>query len=54
MRNGGRSAIKRIDCDGAVVEADIFADGHDDFSAVLLYRFGSAAVAGSPHASVGE
>ena len=36
--DGGRFAIKRIIGDRVVVEADIFADGHDVLSAVLLYR----------------
>jgi starch synthase (maltosyl-transferring) len=34
----GRFPIKRIIGDTVVVEADIFADGHDVLSAVLLYR----------------
>jgi starch synthase (maltosyl-transferring) len=36
--DGGRFPIKRIIGDKVVVEADIFADGHDVLSAVLLYR----------------
>jgi len=36
--DGGRFPIKRIIGDRVVVEADIFADGHDVLSAVLLYR----------------
>jgi len=36
--DGGRFPIKRIIGDQVVVEADIFADGHDVLSAVLLYR----------------
>ncbi|MFC1937820.1 alpha-1,4-glucan--maltose-1-phosphate maltosyltransferase [Chloroflexota bacterium] len=35
---GGHFPIKRIIGDKVVVEADIFADGHDVLSAVLLYR----------------
>ena len=36
--DGGRFPIKRIIGDRVVVEADVFADGHDVLSAVLLYR----------------
>jgi len=36
--DGGRFPIKRIIGDRVVVETDIFADGHDVLSAVLLYR----------------
>src|SRR5262245_35353259 len=34
----GRFASKRAVGESAVVEADIFADGHDSISAVLRYR----------------
>ncbi|MFB0559565.1 MAG: alpha-1,4-glucan--maltose-1-phosphate maltosyltransferase [Dehalococcoidales bacterium] len=36
--DGGRFPIKRIIGDKVVVEADIFADGHNVLSAALLYR----------------
>jgi len=36
--DSGRFPIKRIIGDKVVVEADIFADGHDVLSAALLYR----------------
>ncbi|MFC1939471.1 alpha-1,4-glucan--maltose-1-phosphate maltosyltransferase [Chloroflexota bacterium] len=36
--DGGRFPIKRIVSDKVVVEADIFADGHDVLSAALLYH----------------
>jgi len=36
--DGGRFPIKRIIGDKVIVEADIFADGHDVLSAALLYR----------------
>jgi starch synthase (maltosyl-transferring) len=36
--DGGRFPIKRIIGDKVVVEADIFADGHDILSAALLYH----------------
>ncbi len=36
--DGGRFPIKRVIGDKVVVEADIFADGFDCLSAVLLYR----------------
>jgi len=36
--DSGRFPIKRIIGDQVVVEADIFADGHDVLSAALLYR----------------
>jgi starch synthase (maltosyl-transferring) len=38
--NGGRFAIKRVEGERVIVEADIFADGHDELSALLLYRRG--------------
>lgn len=36
--DGGRFAAKRVLGDDVIVEADIFADGHDSISAVLSYR----------------
>ena len=36
--NGGRFPIKRTVGERVVVEADIFADGHDELSCLLLYR----------------
>jgi starch synthase (maltosyl-transferring) len=36
--DGGRFAAKRIVGERMIVEADIFVDGHDALSAVLLYR----------------
>lgn len=36
--NGGRFAIKRCGGDSIVVEADVFADGHDQLRSLLLYR----------------
>jgi len=36
--DGGRFAIKRVVGERVVVEADIFADGHDFLAAVLKYR----------------
>ncbi len=36
--NGGRFPTKRVVGERVVVEADIFADGHDIVSAALLYR----------------
>ena len=36
--DGGRFPIKRVVGEDVVVEADIFADGHDVISSVLLYR----------------
>ena len=36
--DGGRFPAKRIEGDRVRVEADIFVDGHDSISAVLLYR----------------
>ncbi|MBU2258903.1 MAG: DUF3416 domain-containing protein, partial [Candidatus Omnitrophica bacterium] len=35
---GGKFPIKRIPGENVVVGADIFAEGHDDVTAVLLYR----------------
>jgi starch synthase (maltosyl-transferring) len=37
----GRFPIKRVVGDEVVVEADVFADGHDALRAVLLYRCGN-------------
>lgn len=34
----GRFPIKRVVGEGVVVEADVFADGHDELSCQLLYR----------------
>jgi len=36
--NGGRFPIKRVIGERVVVEADIFTDGYDSISALLLYR----------------
>jgi starch synthase (maltosyl-transferring) len=36
--NGGRFPIKRTIGEHVVVEADVFADGHDTLTAMLLYR----------------
>src|SRR5262249_47483192 len=36
--DGGRWGIKRIQGDQVVVEADIFADGHEEVRAMLLLR----------------
>ncbi len=36
--DGGRFPIKRIAGDEVVVEADVFADGHDEIACRLLYR----------------
>ena len=40
--DGGRFPIKRIAGDYICVEADIFTDGHDAISALLLYREGTS------------
>ena len=36
--DGGRFPIKRVIGERVLVEADVFADGHDSISALLLYR----------------
>ena len=36
--DGGRFAAKRVIGDRVLVEADVFADGHDELSAWILYR----------------
>ena len=36
--DGGRFPIKRVVEERVIVEADIFADGHDTITALLLYR----------------
>jgi starch synthase (maltosyl-transferring) len=41
--DGGRFPIKRIVGDEVVVEADVFADGHEEILAVLQYQHCSAA-----------
>ena len=41
--DGGRFPAKRIIGDNVVVEADIFADGHDSLAGALLYRHESDA-----------
>lgn len=40
--DGGRFPIKRVVGETVVVEADLFADGHDALSGVLLYRHDSS------------
>jgi starch synthase (maltosyl-transferring) len=40
--DGGQFPVKRVVGDRVVVEADIFADGHDVLSALLMYRRGSS------------
>ncbi len=37
--DAGRFPVKRVPGERVLVEADIFADGHDQLSAVLKYRF---------------
>src|SRR5215208_445190 len=39
--DGGRFPIKRIAGEQVIVEADVFTDGHDAISCVLLYRHDS-------------
>ncbi|MEO7118451.1 MAG: maltotransferase domain-containing protein, partial [Candidatus Limnocylindrales bacterium] len=39
--DGGRFSVKRIVGDRVTIEADVFADGHDDIAARLLWRLGS-------------
>ncbi len=41
--DGGRFSIKRVTGESVIVEADIFADGHDHVAAVLLYRWAGEA-----------
>ncbi|MBU6409445.1 MAG: DUF3416 domain-containing protein [Verrucomicrobia bacterium] len=36
--NGGRHAIKRVAGERVAVQADIFADGHDALTAVIMFR----------------
>ena len=36
--DGGRFPVKRVIGDTVVVEADCFADGHDELMARVLYR----------------
>ncbi len=38
--DGGLFPVKRVEGERVVVEADIFADGHDELSAALRYRHG--------------
>ena len=39
--DGGRYPIKRVIGESVTIEADIFTDGHDSLSALLLYRTGN-------------
>jgi starch synthase (maltosyl-transferring) len=41
--DGGRFPAKRVVGEAVTVEADVFADGHDVLSAVVLYRRGASA-----------
>lgn len=36
--NGGQYPVKRVAGEQLIVEADVFADGHDHITAVMLYR----------------
>jgi starch synthase (maltosyl-transferring) len=36
--DGGTFAVKRVRCERVIVEADIFADGHEVISGMLLFR----------------
>ena len=38
--DGGRFAVKRVECDDVVVEADILCDGHDELECRLQVRHG--------------
>ena len=51
----GRFSIKRVAGETVVVEADVFADGHDQVACQLLYwRENETAVQSSPMVSVGN
>jgi starch synthase (maltosyl-transferring) len=52
--DGGRFPIKRIAGDRVVVEADVFADGHDVVNAVLRHRGTGAAWTDVPMESLGN
>ncbi len=39
--DGGRFPIKRVSGEAVIVEADVFADGHDQIECRLLYRCGT-------------
>src|SRR3954467_5737936 len=39
--DGGRYPVKRVVGEEVLVEADVFADGHDQVAAELLYKFDS-------------
>ncbi|HXJ52445.1 MAG TPA: maltotransferase domain-containing protein, partial [Burkholderiales bacterium] len=39
--DGGRYPVKRVIGEEVLVEADVFADGHDQVAAELLYKFES-------------
>ncbi|MGA1876133.1 MAG: alpha-1,4-glucan--maltose-1-phosphate maltosyltransferase [bacterium] len=39
--DGGRFPIRRVIGEKVVVQADVFSDGHDEISAVVLYRQGN-------------
>src|SRR6059036_3707545 len=53
--DGGRFPIKRVVGEGVRVEADVFSDGHEVMSCVLLHRRqGDAAWAETPMAELGN
>jgi len=53
--DGGRFSIKRVAGETVVVEADVFADGHDQVACQLLHRReNETAVQSSPMVSVGN
>src|SRR5215470_13804885 len=49
--DAGRFAVKRVVGDEVVVEADVFADGHEELVAVLQYRHIAAPTTASTNKS---
>ena len=52
--DGGRFAIKRVVGETVMVEADVFADGHDQVSCQILYKQNGCELQASPMKSLGN
>jgi starch synthase (maltosyl-transferring) len=50
----GRFAIKRVVGESVVVEADVFADGHDEVACEVLYGHGANSLQSSPMVPLGN
>ena len=52
--DGGRFPIKRVVGETVIVEADVFADGHDQVSCQILYKQNDCELQASPMKSLGN